>query len=227
MPEYFSPPPAPLVVMLDVDNTLVDNDRFAADLRTRLLANFGETECARYWALYAQLRDELGYADYLSTLQRFRAGLEEHPALLGMSEFLLEYPFDQALFPQALEALAHLREYATTVILSDGDVVFQPRKIQRSGIWQAVQGRVLIYVHKEKMLEAVQKHYPARHYVMVDDKADILANMKRLMGDTLTTIFVRQGHYAQGVQQVDPLPDRTIDRIADLLQFNFQSTGSP
>ncbi len=227
MPEYFDPPPASLVVMLDVDNTLVDNDRFAADLRARLLANFGEAECARYWALYAQLRDELGYADYLSTLQRFRAGLEEHPALLGMSEFLLEYPFDQALFPQTLQVLAHLREHATTVILSDGDVVFQPRKIQRSSIWQAVQGRVLIYVHKEKMLEAVQKHYPARHYFMVDDKAGILANMKRLMGDSLTTIFVRQGHYAQGVQQVDPLPDRTIDRIADLLQFNFQSTGSP
>ena len=227
MPEYFNLPPASLVVMLDVDNTLVDNDRFAADLRARLLANFGEAECARYWALYAQLRDDLGYADYLTTLQRFRAGLEENPSLLGMSAFLLDYPFDKALFPQALRVLAHLRKHATTAILSDGDVVFQPRKIQRSGIWDAVQGRVLIYIHKEKMLEAVQRHYPARHYVMVDDKAGILANMKRLMGASLTTIFVRQGHYAQGVQQVDPLPDRTIDRIEELLQFNFQSTGSP
>lgn len=227
MPEYFNLAPASLVIMLDVDNTLVDNDRFAADLRARLLADFGEAECARYWALYAQLRDDLGYADYLSTLQRFRAGLEEHPALLGMSGFLLDYPFENALFPRTLQVLAHLRQQATTAILSDGDVVFQPRKIQRSGIWDAVQGRVLIYIHKEKMLEAVQRHYPARHYLMIDDKAGILANMKRQMGDSLTTIFVRQGHYAQGVQQVDPLPDRSIDRIEDLLQFNFQSTGSP
>ena len=226
MPEYFNPPPASLVVMLDVDNTLIDNDQFAADLNLRLQSDFGDAECARYWKLYAQLREELGYADYLTALQRFRAGLEEHPALLGMSGFLLDYPFEKTLFPQALQVLTHLQQYATTAILSDGDMVFQPRKIQHSGIWQAVQGRVLIYIHKEKMLEAMQRRYPARHYVMVDDKAGILANMKRLMGATLTTIFVRQGHYSQGVQQVDPLPDRSIDRIEDLLQFNFQSTGS-
>ena len=227
MPEYCNPPPATLVFMLDVDNTLVDNDRFAADLRARLVADFGDAESARYWALYAQLRDELGYADYLSALQRFRAGLEDHPALLGMSAFLLDYPFQTALFPQALQVLAHLQQHATTVILSDGDVVFQPHKIRRSGIEQAVLGRILIYIHKEKMLEAVKRRYPARHYVMVDDKAGILANMKRLLGDQLTTVFVRQGHYAQGPQQVDPLPDRTIDTIAELLHFNFQSTGSP
>jgi FMN phosphatase YigB (HAD superfamily) len=227
MPEYYNPPPVPLVFMLDVDNTLVDNDRFAADLRARLQRDFGEAACERYWTLYAQLRDELGYADYLSTLQRFRAGLEDHPALFGMSAFLLDYPFEAALFPQVLQVLAHLQQHATTVILSDGDVVFQPRKIQRSGIGQAVQGRVLIYIHKETMLQTVQRRYPARHYVMVDDKAGLLAKMKRLMGNSLTTVFVRQGHYAQGVQQVDPRPDRTIDTIAELLHFNFQSTGSP
>jgi FMN phosphatase YigB (HAD superfamily) len=227
MPEYCNPSPASLVFMLDVDNTLVDNDRFAADLRSRLVADFGDAESARYWTLYAQLRDELGYADYLSALQRFRAGLEDHPALLGMSAFLLDYPFETALFPQALQVLVHLQRHATTVILSDGDVVFQPRKIQRAGIAQAVQGRILIYIHKDKMLEAVQRRYPARHYVMVDDKAGILANMKRLMGDKLTTVFVRQGHYAQRTQPVDPLPDRTIDTIAELLHFNFQSAGSP
>lgn len=227
MAEYCNPPPDPIVVLFDVDNTLLDNDRFAADLRAHLTANFGATECERYWTLYAGLRDELGYADYLSTLQRFRNGLEDHPAMLGMSDFLLEYRFDEILYPHALQVLAQLAKHVTTVILSDGDVVFQPRKIRRSGIGEAVQGRVLIYIHKEKRLEAVQRLHPARHYFMVDDKAGILAAMKRLMGTSLTTVFVRQGHYAQGVQQVDPPPDHTLEHIADLLSFDFHSTGSP
>ena len=223
MTEYYSDPTVPLVFMLDVDNTLYDNDRFAADLRSRLETDFGANECARYWELYSQLRDQFGYADYLATVQRFRTGLEEHPKLLGLSQFMLDYPFSDHLFPQTLPVLAHLQRSARTVILSDGDMVFQPRKIQRSGIWQAVQGHVLIYMHKERMLDAVKRRYPAQHYVMVDDKASILASMKTLMGASLTTIHVRQGHYAQSAQTVAPMPDHSIQSIGELLNMEISS----
>jgi FMN phosphatase YigB (HAD superfamily) len=208
---------ASIIFLLDVDNTLLDNDRFAADLGTKLEQAFGPTERDRYWAIYAQLRDELGYADYLGALQRFRAGLDNNPALLQMSAWLLEYPFAERLYPHALETLAHLRTLGPTVILSDGDVVFQPRKIQHAGLWDALHGEVLIYLHKQQMLVAMQQRYPAAHYVMVDDKPQILADMKQRLGRRLTTVFVRQGHYAATAPaDLQPSPDLTIACIGDL-----------
>ena len=209
---------AALVFLLDVDNTLLDNDRFAKDLGDTLAQAFGATERDRYWSLYEQLRDETGYADYLGTLQRFRRGLDNDPALLQMSKYLLEYPFAERLYPHALETIAHLRTLAPTVILSDGDVVFQPRKLQHAGIWTAVRGEVLIYLHKQRMLVAMQQRYPAAHYVMVDDKPQILAAMKHQLGARLTTVFVRQGHYAADSehQTIEPAPDLTITCIDEL-----------
>ena len=209
---------AALIFLLDVDNTLLDNDRFGADLGETLATAFGTDQRDRYWSIYQQLRDECGYADYLGALQRFRSGLDNEPALLQMSKYLLEYPFEQRLYPQALETIAHLRSLAPTVILSDGDVVFQPRKIQRAGIWAAVRGEVQIYIHKQRMLVAMQQRHPAAHYVMVEDKPQLLADMKRQMGERLTTVFVRQGHYAaEGEhERIEPPPDQTIACIGEL-----------
>jgi FMN phosphatase YigB (HAD superfamily) len=209
------------VFLLDVDNTLLDNDRFSADLDARLERDFGAAQRTRYREIYAALRDQLGYADYLGALQVFRAGLDEDVDLLRMSAFLLDYPFAELLYPQALDSIAHLHTLGTPVVLSDGDIVFQPRKIQRSGLWDAVQGRVLVYLHKERMLDAMQRRFPARHYVMIDDKPHLLAAMKPAMGDRLTTIFVRQGHYARDAicDAISPAPDITIARISDLLQL--------
>jgi FMN phosphatase YigB (HAD superfamily) len=208
----------PVVFLLDVDNTLIDNDRFAADLRARLEKDFGAAERDRYWAIYSQRRDQLGYADYLGTLQEFRIGLDEDPNLLRMSDFLLEYPFAERLYPQAFDVIAHLRTLGLPVVFSDGDIVFQPRKIRRSGISDAVEGRVLICLHKERALSAMQLHYPASHYVMIDDKPLLLAAMKRALGDKLTTLFVRQGHYAvESVgTAIDPPPDVSVGHIGDL-----------
>jgi FMN phosphatase YigB (HAD superfamily) len=208
------------VFLLDVDNTLLDNDRFSADLDARLDRDFGPVQRMRYRDIYAALRDQLGYADYLGALQAFRAGLDDDADLLEMSAFLLEYPFAERLYPQVLETIAHLQALGTPVVLSDGDIVYQPRKIQRSGLWDAVQGRVLVYLHKEWMLDAMQRRFPSRHYVMVDDKPHLLATMKSAMGDRLTTVFVRQGHYARDSMgdAISPAPDVTIARIAELLQ---------
>jgi FMN phosphatase YigB (HAD superfamily) len=215
--------PASVIFLLDVDNTLLDNDRFAADLGERLENAFGAAQRARYWEIFGRRREALGLADYLGALQEFRDGLDDNPHLLGMSDFLLEYPFASRLFPRALEAVAHLRTLGVPVVLSDGDIVFQPRKIQRSGIWAAVEERVLIYVHKEKVLDHMQQRYPARHYVMVDDKANLLAAMKSALGARLTSVFVRQGHYALAAESksVQPPPDVVIERIGDLLTHNL------
>ena len=197
-----------VVFLLDVDNTLLDNDRFGADLGARLEQAFGADQRDRYWAIFVALREELSYADYLAALQKFRVGLDDNPDLLQMSSFMLEYPFANRLYPRALEAIAHLGTLGLPVVLSDGDVVYQPRKIQRSGIWTAVQGRVLIYVHKERALDAMRRRYPARHYVMIDDKPQLLSAMKRALGKKLTTVFVRQGHYAaQSADTVIEPPD--------------------
>ena len=193
------------VFLLDVDNTLLDNDRFAADLGAHLERCFGAAERQRYWTIFSQLRAELGYADYLATLQRFRFELEDDPRLPWMSEFVLEYPFAERLYPNALAAIAHLGTLGLPVILSDGDMVFQPRKIQHSGLWAAVDGRVLIYVHKERRHVDIRRRYPAPQYVMVDDKPQLLAAMKPLFGEQLLTVFVRQGHYAaESVDAVTP-----------------------
>ena len=212
-----------VVFLIDVDNTLLDNDRFTADLGARLEQGFGTAGRDRYWALHANLRDEFGYADYLGALQAFRAGLDEDPDLLQMSAFLLEYPFAQRLYPRALDAIAHLRTLGLPVVLSDGDVVFQPRKVQRSGIWDAVSGRVLITVHKQRALEAMQRRYPAAHYVMIDDKPLLLAAMKQVLGVRLTTVFVRQGHYAleSAGTTIDPPPDLGIERIGELIGMDM------
>jgi FMN phosphatase YigB (HAD superfamily) len=216
-----------VVFLLDVDNTLLDNDRFGADLGARLEEAFGADQRDRYWAILAAMREELSYVDYLGALEKFRVGLDDHPDLLQMSSFMLEYPFADRLYPRAVKAIAHLRTMGLPVILSDGDVVFQPRKIERSGIWNAVRGRVLIYLHKERALDAMQRRYPARHYVMVDDKVQLLAVMKRVLGEKLTTVFVRQGHYAaqsaaqSGNTMIDPPPDVTIERIGDLLDHDL------
>jgi FMN phosphatase YigB (HAD superfamily) len=212
-----TPATASVVFLLDVDNTLLDNDRFGADLGDTLEQAFGATERERYWAIYGQLRDELGYADYLGALQRFRVGLDNEPSLLQMSKYLLDYPFADRLYPHALETVAHLRTLGPTVILSDGDVVFQPRKIQHAGLWDALRGEVLIYVHKQQMLVAMQQRHPAAHYVMVDDKPQILADMKQRMGHKLTTVFVEQGHYAaQAPEDVRAAADIRIACIGDL-----------
>ena len=218
-----------IVFLLDVDNTLLDNDRFADDLGAHLELHFGAAARERYFRIFAELRERFGVADYLASLQGFRAGLDDDPRLLQMSNFLLEYPFAELVYEPALAAIAHLRTLGLPVILSDGDVVFQPRKIERSGIWDAVEGRVMIYVHKERVLDHVQRRYPAAHYVMIDDKPTLLAAMKTALGSRLTTVFVRQGHYAraQGSDDVIPPPDRAIAGIGDLRNFQLRDFQEP
>jgi FMN phosphatase YigB (HAD superfamily) len=208
-----------IVFLLDCDNTLLDNDRVEYDLREHLAHEFGPDCRDRYWAIFEELRAELGYADYLGALQRYRVHDVRDTRLLTMSSFLVDYPFADRLYPRALEVLRHLRTFGLTVILSDGDVVFQPRKVQRSGLWDAVDGRVLIYIHKEEMLDAVAVAYPARHYVMIDDKLRILAMMKAAWRDHLTTLFPRQGHYARDAAILAKYPpaDLAVDAIGDLV----------
>ena len=213
-----------VVFLLDCDNTLLDNDRVQQDLRDHLTREFGKASCDRYWEIFEALRKELGYADYLGALQRYRLEDLHDPRLLLMSAYLVDYPFADRLYPGALEALRHLGRLGTTVILSDGDVVFQPRKIERSGLWKAVEGRVLVYIHKEEMLDDVVQRYPAKRYVMVDDKLHILAAMKAAWGDRLTTVFARQGHYAfdPAILSKAPPADITVERIGELAQFDLQ-----
>lgn len=217
--------------LLDVDNTLLDNDHVQEDLRRHLERDFGAAHSNRYWEEFEALRAELGYADYLGALQRYRSaetgrGMSD-PRLLLMSSFLVDYPFADRLYPGALEVIARLGTWGPTVILSDGDVVFQPRKVQRSGLWRAVEGRVLIYIHKERMLDDIVRRYPARHYVMVDDKLRILAAMKKILQDRVTTVFPRQGHYALDPKNLSAYPaaDLTIERIGELLHYNFSAAG--
>ncbi|MEF3075244.1 HAD family hydrolase [Methylobacter sp. Wu1] len=215
--------PEEVVFLLDVDNTLLENDRVTADLRRHLERSFGFENSERYWVIFNELRAELGYADYLGALQRYRLGAMNEPQLLLMSSYLADYPFADRLYPGALDVIRHLRRWGPTVILSDGDVVFQPRKVQRSGLWDAVESRVLIYIHKEEMLAAVEQRYPARHYVMVDDKLRILAAMKKIWGKRLTTIFPRQGHYALDPNNIAAYPsaDLTIEHISDLIHVDL------
>ncbi len=208
-----------VVFLLDVDNTLVDNDAVEADLRSHLEREFGTEIRDGYGEAFEALRAELGYADYLGALQRYRQAELKDPRFLLMSSFLVDYPFADRLYPGALEVVRRLGAWGRTVILSDGDVVFQPRKVQRSGLWEAVEGRVLIYIHKERMLDDMMRRYPADHYVMVDDKLRILAAMKQVMGPRLTTVFPRQGHYAldPAITAAHPPAEVTVERIGDLL----------
>jgi len=206
------------VFLFDVDNTLLDNDGVADDLRRHLTEEFGAERERRYWDEFERLREELGYADYLGALQRFRLAYPHDTHMLALSEWLVDYPFEERVYPGALELVASLRERGRPVILSDGDVVFQPRKVRRSGLWDAFGGDVLIYVHKERELDDVERRYPARRYVLVDDKIRVLAAVKAAWGERVTTVFPRQGHYAVDSQLLGryPAPDVTIESIGDL-----------
>jgi FMN phosphatase YigB (HAD superfamily) len=213
-----------VVFLLDVDNTLLDNDAVSADLRKHLTQAFGHEREEQYWAFFEELRSELGYADYLGALQRFRLAFPHETALIQMSTWLIDYPFANRLFPGSLDVIAHLREMGLPVILTDGDVVFQPRKIARSGIHEAIDGHVLLYVHKEEELGEVERRYPADHYVLVDDKLRILAAVKESWGDRVTTVFPRQGHYALDPEVLAKYPpaDIAVDRIGDLLSLSLK-----
>ncbi len=212
-----------LVFLFDVDNTLLDNDRVTVDLGRYLEREVGTERNERYWRIFEDLRAELGYADYLGALQRYRLECPYDSHLLTISTYLINYPFANRLFPNSLDALEHCRQWGPTVILSDGDVVFQPRKIERSGLLEDVDRNVLIYIHKEGELADVERRYPAKHYVLIDDKVRILSAIKQVWGSRVTTIFPRQGHYANDVEEVAkyPHPDITIERIGDLLNHDF------
>jgi FMN phosphatase YigB (HAD superfamily) len=212
-----------LVYLFDVDNTLLDNDAVADDLRRHLVAEFGAERERRYWDEFERLRSELGYADYLGALQRVRLAYPHDTHLLAISEWLISYPFRDRLYDGALEVVEHVRRRGRPVVLSDGDVVFQPRKIRRSGIWDAFRGDVLVYVHKERELADVERRFPAERYVLVDDKVRILAKVKEVWGERVTTVFPRQGHYAhdQELLAAYPAPDVSVERIADLLELDL------
>jgi len=217
-----SAPASRTVFLLDVDNTLIDNDRIATDLRRFLSREVGLERQQHYWDIFEQLRAELGYADYLGALQRYRLAHPRDTHLLAMSSFLVNYPFANRLFPGSLDAVEHLAMWGPTVILTDGDVVFQPRKIERSGLLEAVERRVLIYVHKEQELDDVERRHPADHYVLVDDKVRILTAFKRAWGGRVTTVFPRQGHYARDPAVASyPVPDVTLERIGDVLNLDL------
>ena len=217
---------SPIVFLLDVDNTLIDNDRVAADLKRHLTREVGAERQERYWAIFEALRAELGYADYLGALQRYRVEHPRDPHLLAVSSFLVNYPFANRLYPESLDVIEHLAAWGPTVILSDGDVVFQPRKIERSGLFDTVEGRVLIYIHKERELDDVERRFPAEHYVLVDDKIRLLTACKKVWGERLTTVFPRQGHYAHAADVATyPPADITIARIGELLRYDRPAFG--
>jgi FMN phosphatase YigB (HAD superfamily) len=212
----------PTMFLFDVDNTLLDNDRVIADLMRHLARVIGKERADRYWKIFERLRGELGYADYLGALQRYRMEYPRDPHLLVVSSFLVNYPFANRLFPDSLDVIEHAKQVGSVAILTDGDVVFQPRKIERSGLFDAVDGHVLIYVHKERELDDIEQRYPADHYVLVDDKLRILAAIKEIWRDRVTTVQPLQGHYAKDplLQAAYAAADLTINRIGDLLDSN-------
>jgi FMN phosphatase YigB (HAD superfamily) len=218
---------AEIVFLFDVDNTLLNNDRFQGDLGERLRTAYGEQTHQRYWAHFEGLRDELGYADYLGALERTRLEQAHDPAILLMANWLLDYPFADRLYSGALDAVKHVRQWGSAVILSDGDAVFQPRKIARSGLWDAFDGNVLIYVHKEMELSDVARWRPAKHYVLVDDKVRILAAVKKAWGDKVTTVFPKQGHYALDPALSSDLSgvDLRVDAIGELTTYDLAALG--
>ncbi len=213
---------ASVVFLFDVDNTLLDNDRVEADLKRHLKNKVGDESQQRYWQIFEELRGELGYADYLGALQRYRVERPRDPKLLEVSYFMVNYPFANRLYPESLDAVEHAKHFGRVVILSDGDVVFQPRKVDRSGLYDTFEGHALIYVHKENELEDVEHKYPAEHYVMVDDKVRILSAIKNHWGARVTTVFPRQGHYALDPALISqyPPPDISLERIGELQKYN-------
>lgn len=210
------------VFLFDVDNTLVDTDRVTNDLREFLRREIGADQQQHYFAIFEQRRSEMGYADYLGALQQYRDAEPHHPEIMQVSLFLLNYHFAQRLFPYARAAVEHVKQYGAPVILSDGDVVFQPHKIQNAGLWDAVAGKVLVFVHKEQELDTVQALYPAQHYVVIDDKLRILDAVKKIWDSRVTTVFVRQGHYAHEAKYLDGyMPaDVTLENIGDLIKYD-------
>jgi len=214
-----------LVFLFDVDNTLLDNDRVTEDLRRHLTQQVGPERQQRYWDFFEQLRSELGYADYLGALQRFRLEYPRDMAVLTVSQFLISYPFATRLYPDSLDVVEHVKQWGQAVVLSDGDVVFQPLKVERSGLWETFEGNVLIYIHKEQELDDVESRFPAQHYVLIDDKLRILSAVKKVWGAKVTTVFPRQGHYARDPQALASYPaaDLSVERIGDLLQYDLQS----
>jgi hypothetical protein len=214
-----------VVFLFDVDNTLIDNDRVQAHLSEHLEQTYGAATRDRYWEIFEQLRSELGYADYLGALERYRMEDLHRPEVLRMSSWLVDYPFADRLYPRALDAVKHVQQWGTIVILSDGDAVFQPRKVERSGLWQAFENRVLIYIHKEQELDDVGRLYPADHYVLIDDKLRILSAVKKFWGESVTTVFPKQGHYALDFKSLAEYPPADIElaSIGDLLNYDLSS----
>ncbi|HEX7485399.1 MAG TPA: hypothetical protein VF332_04555 [Vicinamibacterales bacterium] len=210
-----------IVFLFDVDNTLLDNDRVQADLSTHMAECYGTAARDRYWAIFDDLRRELGYADYLGALERYRVESMRDPRVLQMSNWLVDYPFADRLYPHALDAVRHVQQWGRAVVLSDGDAVFQPRKVQRSGIWDGVDGDVLIYIHKEQELDDVERLYPARHYVLIDDKLRILDAVKKFWAGRVKAVFARQGHYAADPEILAAYPhgDLQLDRIGDIREL--------
>jgi FMN phosphatase YigB (HAD superfamily) len=215
----------PVVFLVDVDNTLLDTDHIQNDLQQHLENEYGAACRDRYSKILDNLFEEFGYRDYLGALQRYRNENPTDIRLLKMSSYLVDYPFADRLYPGALEVLNRLRSWGQTVILSDGDVVFQPRKVERSGIEAAVSGHVLIYIHKEEALADVERRYPATHYVVIDDKLRILSAVKKSWGERVTTVFPRQGKFAHDPKMLVafPVPDVTIERIGDLLSYELSN----
>ena len=218
-------PTSGVVYLLDVDNTLLDNDRVTVDLKHFLEVEVGLQKTRRYWEIFEDLRNELGYADYLGALQRYRTEDPRDPHVLHLSSYLIDYPFANRLYPESLDVIDYLKLNGPVVILSDGDVVFQPRKVERSGLFEAVEKNVLIYVHKELELDDVERRYPAEHYVLVDDKLRILTAIKAVWGPRVTTVFPRQGHYALNPQELAAYPpaDVSLGRIGELLEYDLST----
>ena len=213
-----------IVTLFDVDNTLLDNDRVVQDLMRHMRAELGEERQREYWDIFEALREELGYADYLGALQRYRVQHPRDSKALIVSSFLINYPFANRLFPESLDVVDLARTWGTTVIVSDGDVVFQPRKIERSGLYESVERNVLIYIHKERELEDLEQRYPAEHYIAVDDKLWLLDAMKRHWGARVTTVWPRQGHYVTDARVATlPPADVSISRIGDLLPWTLEA----
>ncbi|MFN2465530.1 MAG: HAD family hydrolase [Candidatus Dormibacteria bacterium] len=212
---------ASLVFLIDIDNTLIDNDRVKADMEAQIRQLAGPSGSEDFWNLYEEVREELDYVDLPITLARFRAQRPDVRKFPQISAMLLGYPFEDALYPEALHVVEHLKRMGKVVVLSDGDPVFQPAKIARIGMADAVDSNVLIYAHKEQHLDEVTDLYPAEHYVVIDDKPGVLGRMKARLGPRVTTVQVRQGKYASvGAEEPGPAPDRTFAGIAGCLQLS-------
>ncbi len=219
-----------VVFLFDVDDTLLDNDTAQNDYLDHIARHVGPHAAQRYWTIFRGLYDVLGYADYLGALQLYRLENRGEPRVHLLSSYLLDYPFADRLYPRALELLKYLQGLGQTVILTDGDAVLQPRKIERSGLGAAVGGRVRVCVHKERELDDVARFYPADHYVLVDDKLRVLSAVKKVWGSRVTTVQPLQGHYALDpeAQASYPPADITLGSVGDLLDYGLRElTGAP